>query len=1575
MTVLSHSGVHARAAAQVLNHLDALQQPLTDLSNGSIEGDWEGALELVGRSGDALRQVWPLKMPPTGWAYPQKRMQHFLKTLGMALVMFVQRKLQGVDLWRTSFNVLKGSLIAAGQLLAAWIREASTLTSDWAVGLDAGGHLWEGPAFCDAHVAAFQDRIERIYALRDLHEELSALLSQEETSALGLGSVFAPFAQLAALHVSEFTAAAWASAEAEHERRLEVVSARISQKFKELFATVIIPNMALSTSQQSGGKDGPNASVAVAHPQQLFQELRQYSRLLSRPRIAAALQAEQSALAKQVDQYLELLQTELDKQQDGARGRAAINTGRLMHGVADSISWLMQCQAKASSVRDILQLLVGTANSTNSTESTAANGTQVGDAPATVALRSCLSTAVSLVQTIETQKKDMFTMWQDDVQSQLQDMASWKTSRLMTFDAANSHIRCHFNEALVGLLKEVRQLQALGFNVRREVLQEVETAGKFYRYGMVLHQCAHFYNNIATEMIPSQKPMMLADAVEFEKVLMNPKDATGRDITWHNASALEGYVRRLSAVAERLAMSNRRLRQWHSVLAGKVVGLMSTDLVRHKDKWVAAVKEMRDIFAGLEAQYPRARQEVWRHHWDFQLYKALEVQFRSGLENINKNLPEMEVSMVCRHHKLQYDPPLEELRMNHIAKHLNGFLGLPLRMKGVSSLSERQGFFAPIADADPAAIAMVYESCEALFASLADELRKYQDWLVLGDVAGDLEDYVEQQLCGSSNSSDDGSNIASNTGGDIGDWELNLRMLKQAAQDVDRLPNEVRIDCYKISLAPFKAYLEEMMKRLREALASSLRKKALSERQAIDDFLAAGQALLNLQATSVEEIGKAGQEARALVTRLSEVPQLRKRIEEKNRLLRQMAAATPAGAASGSSLAIIDLSGLSERWDSFVSQLQAYDSNLEVQRQGLQGQVLKKIQEFEGVITGFASRWQSIKPRGGPTGNPAVVMAQLEDAARQLADIKEEADALCKECEALGVSPPAFPQLEEVQADVMSTQASWGSYRDFLTERDNLAHKDWLSMRDQVWKIEDFLTKWEGTCSGASASDPGKAAIAVVLLQEIDAYRRCLPHLKSSMRGINWEDTHWVQLFSLLGFKAGTLTKETVTLAHFLDKADAIIAHVQQIKELDAMAQGEALIRKALTELKLWALQRMFTFVSNTDKAAAGGQAAAGDTKQGAGGRVPLVKEWSEILSELGNHQSLVASLKTSHYYSMFKDEVASWESRLSTLLNGLGVLQGIQRRWLYLAPIFSRGALPAVASRFRHVDGEFRSIMSQLEASGKVVALADLPGVLARLNSMATQLDACQRVLSEFLEEKRAAFPRFYFLGDDDLLEILGQAASLVVIQTHLRKLFAGIHRVRFSQDQSNITAMSSAEGESVELSTQVKVTETIEAWLDQLTSSMRSTLQGSLSGVADLSDPFSQAPSQVLGLYHALRFTERVEAAIQSGTLPQLASELRQELTALASKDCSNHSLLQLKKQGLIIDLMHSCNVVEGLLGTEGGEAPPRSPGDWVWTRQLRYYAEQVSYQLVIVLRYDKLHCTSEAAVLQGLCWLGLE
>jgi hypothetical protein len=48
------------------------------------------------------------------------------------------------------------------------------------------------------------------------------------------------------------------------------------------------------------------------------------------------------------------------------------------------------------------------------------------------------------------------------------------------------------------------------------------------------------------------------------------------------------------------------------------------------------------------------------------------------------------------------------------------------------------------------------------------------------------------------------------------------------------------------------------------------------------------------------------------------------------------------------------------------------------------------------------------------------------------------------------VPPPALLELEALAADVAAARASWGRYSDFLRERDGMANRDWLSMRDQV---------------------------------------------------------------------------------------------------------------------------------------------------------------------------------------------------------------------------------------------------------------------------------------------------------------------------------------------------------------------------------------------------------------------------------------------------------------------------------------------------------------------------------------------
>ena len=39
---------------------------------------------------------------------------------------------------------------------------------------------------------------------------------------------------------------------------------------------------------------------------------------------------------------------------------------------------------------------------------------------------------------------------------------------------------------------------------------------------------------------------------------------------------------------------------------------------------------------------------AWRQHWNHQLYKVLEHQYQTGLEALNKNLPEIHVDLTFK---------------------------------------------------------------------------------------------------------------------------------------------------------------------------------------------------------------------------------------------------------------------------------------------------------------------------------------------------------------------------------------------------------------------------------------------------------------------------------------------------------------------------------------------------------------------------------------------------------------------------------------------------------------------------------------------------------------------------------------------------------------------------------------------------------------------------------------------------------------------------------------------------------------------------------------------------------------
>jgi dynein heavy chain 2 len=287
-----------------------------------------------------------------------------------------------------------------------------------------------------------------------------------------------------------------------------------------------------------------------------------------------------------------------------------------------------------------------------------------------------------------------------------------------------------------------------------------------------------------------------------------------------------------------------------------------------------------------------------------------------------------------------------------------------------------------------------------------------------------------------------------------------------------------------------------------------------------------------------------------------------------------------------------------------------------------------------------------------------------------------------------------------------------------------------------------------------------------------------------------------------LGIRGVALEK--LTFGDLIADPKQIIKKMTEIKELSSRAQGEVTIRQAIEELDVWCQTTLFDLTSY---------------KQIGGEPIKLITEWNELMTKVGDNQALLQSIRDSKYYATFQNRITMFDSKIGGLDSVLTKLNTIQRKWVYLEPIFSRGSLPSEANRFTKLDREFKNIMDFIAKSPKVAGVSEIAGLDKSLNLILEQLEVCQAALNSFLENKRNKFPRFYFLGDEDLLEILGQADNPKVIKLHLKKLYAGIYNVEFTpqQDKLLVSAMISSIGESVKLDQPVVITGVLEDWLNE--------------------------------------------------------------------------------------------------------------------------------------------------------------
>ena len=82
-------------------------------------------------------------------------------------------------------------------------------------------------------------------------------------------------------------------------------------------------------------------------------------------------------------------------------------------------------------------------------------------------------------------------------------------------------------------------------------------------------------------------------------------------------------------------------------------------------------------------------------------------------------------------------------------------------------------------------------------------------------------------------------------------------------------------------------------------------------------------------------------------------------------------------------------------------------------------------------------------------------------------------------------------------------------------------------------------------------------------------------------------------------------------------------------------------------------------------------------------------------------------------------------------------------------------------------------SITQEFGEVKNCVASCNKDGLMKHLENQQKELEICEKALAEYMESKRRAFPRFYFVSSADLLDILSNGNNPIKVMQHMNKCF----------------------------------------------------------------------------------------------------------------------------------------------------------------------------------------------------------
>ncbi|XP_063992490.1 dynein axonemal heavy chain 2 [Diachasmimorpha longicaudata] len=329
----------------------------------------------------------------------------------------------------------------------------------------------------------------------------------------------------------------------------------------------------------------------------------------------------------------------------------------------------------------------------------------------------------------------------------------------------------------------------------------------------------------------------------------------------------------------------------------------------------------------------------------------------------------------------------------------------------------------------------------------------------------------------------------------------------------------------------------------------------------------------------------------------------------------------------------------------------------------------------------------------------------------------------------------------------------------------------------------------------------------------VDRFRRTLP-LMSDLKNSAMRDRHWEKVKSIIDHDFEQ-DSEDFTLHAILEMQ--MYDFAEEINDISNAASMELMIEMGLKNICTVWEDRLLDMAPYKNRG------------------IFILRSVDEVVQTVEEHLVQLSAMKSTSFVEPFAMEVEHWEKSLSTVSEVIETVLLVQKQFTYLDSIFNsediRKQLPKETDDFDKSTATWKTITSRMaHARGVLEACLQPENLLEMLKNSSLRLESIEHALERYLETKRHAFPRFYFISNEDLLEILANSKHPDLIQPHIKKLFDNIKYLKLSKPVTGrylAEGMLSTESEYVEFLEPVILEGQVECWLCQVETRMRDCLR----------------------------------------------------------------------------------------------------------------------------------------------------